>query len=176
MYSSITGPMFPNLWLSTRLGRRAQAFKEDIDRPLAAILTLNTIAHTVGAIGVGDQGSKIWQILLYADHGVGGACGHDTSNLGVVRADSQDLWGRNYCAAAGAASRLGRWPGWIWLLGSPWCGLANGSLANWKKKGSWQRFQSQRPCRAWRILVPSMEFFEEQESEIISTRLKFRSQ
>lgn len=42
------------------LGRRLQSFKEDIDRPLAAILTLNTIAHTVGAIGVGDQASKIW--------------------------------------------------------------------------------------------------------------------
>ena len=33
-------------------------FKEDIDRPLAAILTLNTIAHTVGAIGVGSQASE----------------------------------------------------------------------------------------------------------------------
>jgi CBS domain containing-hemolysin-like protein len=43
----------------TQLGRRLQAFKEDIDRPLAAILTLNTIAHTVGAIGVGDQAAKI---------------------------------------------------------------------------------------------------------------------
>lgn len=42
------------------LGRRLQRFKENIDRPLAAILTLNTIAHTVGAIGVGDQASKIW--------------------------------------------------------------------------------------------------------------------
>ncbi len=42
------------------LGRRLQAFKENIDRPLAAILTLNTIAHTVGAIGVGDQASRIW--------------------------------------------------------------------------------------------------------------------
>ena len=35
-------------------------FKEDIDRPLAAILTLNTIAHTVGAIGVGAQASAIF--------------------------------------------------------------------------------------------------------------------
>ncbi|MDJ0740154.1 MAG: hemolysin family protein [Gammaproteobacteria bacterium] len=43
-----------------RLGRRLQAFKDNIDRPLAAILTLNTIAHTVGAIGVGDQAAKIW--------------------------------------------------------------------------------------------------------------------
>lgn len=42
------------------LGRRLQSFKENIDRPLAAILTLNTIAHTVGAIGVGDQASRIW--------------------------------------------------------------------------------------------------------------------
>ena len=36
------------------------AFKEDIDRPLAAILTLNTIAHTVGAIGVGAQASRLF--------------------------------------------------------------------------------------------------------------------
>ena len=42
------------------LGRRLKEFKDNIDRPLAAILTLNTIAHTVGAIGVGEQASKIW--------------------------------------------------------------------------------------------------------------------
>lgn len=35
-------------------------FKDDIDRPLAAILTLNTIAHTVGAIGVGSQASVLF--------------------------------------------------------------------------------------------------------------------
>ncbi len=42
------------------LGKSLQSFKENIDRPLAAILTLNTIAHTVGAIGVGAQAVKIW--------------------------------------------------------------------------------------------------------------------
>ena len=42
------------------IGHRLQAFKDNVDRPLAAILTLNTIAHTVGAIGVGDQAAKIW--------------------------------------------------------------------------------------------------------------------
>lgn len=42
------------------LGTTLQSFKENIDRPLAAILTLNTIAHTVGAIGVGAQATKIW--------------------------------------------------------------------------------------------------------------------
>lgn len=29
--------------------------KDNIDRPLAAILTLNTFAHTIGAAGVGAQ-------------------------------------------------------------------------------------------------------------------------
>lgn len=42
------------------LGRRLERFKANIDRPLAAILTLNTIAHTVGAIGVGQQAAAIW--------------------------------------------------------------------------------------------------------------------
>jgi CBS domain containing-hemolysin-like protein len=40
-------------------GRLLDQFTEDIDRPLAAILTLNTIAHTVGAIGVGAQANRL---------------------------------------------------------------------------------------------------------------------
>lgn len=35
-------------------------FKQDIDQPLIAILTVNTIAHTVGAILVGVQAEKIY--------------------------------------------------------------------------------------------------------------------
>ncbi|MGB1222441.1 MAG: CNNM domain-containing protein, partial [Alcanivoracaceae bacterium] len=42
------------------LGHTLQNFKANIDQPLAAILTLNTIAHTVGAIGVGQQAALIW--------------------------------------------------------------------------------------------------------------------
>ena len=44
----------------TRVGQTLEEFKANIDRPLAAILTLNTIAHTVGAIGVGAQAALIW--------------------------------------------------------------------------------------------------------------------
>lgn len=44
----------------TQLGRDLEYFKEDIDRPLSAILTLNTIAHTAGAIGVGAQAGKLF--------------------------------------------------------------------------------------------------------------------
>ena len=43
----------------SRVGKLLKDFKDSIDRPLAAILTLNTIAHTVGAVGVGNQATKI---------------------------------------------------------------------------------------------------------------------
>ncbi len=42
-----------------RLGARLKALKADIDRPLAAILSLNTIAHTAGAALAGAQASKV---------------------------------------------------------------------------------------------------------------------
>jgi len=45
---------------NARIANDLARFKEDIDRPLAAILTLNTIAHTGGAIGVGSQAAVIF--------------------------------------------------------------------------------------------------------------------
>ncbi len=41
-------------------GKRLQRMKDDVDRPLAAILTLNTFAHTLGAAGVGAEAAIIW--------------------------------------------------------------------------------------------------------------------
>ena len=43
-----------------KMGKDLQHFKDNIDRPLAAILTLNTFAHTVGAAGVGAQAQILW--------------------------------------------------------------------------------------------------------------------
>ncbi len=40
--------------------RLMRTLKEDINKPLAAILTLNTIAHTVGAAGAGAQASVVF--------------------------------------------------------------------------------------------------------------------
>jgi len=44
----------------SRVGRVLLEMKTDISRPLAAILTLNTIAHTVGATGVGAQAAVVF--------------------------------------------------------------------------------------------------------------------
>ena len=44
----------------TLTGKLLHRYKEDIDRPLSAILSLNTIAHTVGAAGVGAQAQVVF--------------------------------------------------------------------------------------------------------------------
>ncbi len=41
-------------------GFTLEKLKKDVDQPLIAILTLNTIAHTVGAIGVGAQAGQLF--------------------------------------------------------------------------------------------------------------------
>ncbi|MGB5810246.1 MAG: hemolysin family protein [Polyangiales bacterium] len=43
-----------------RVGAKVRALKANIDRPLAAILSLNTIANTVGAVGVGAEAQRLW--------------------------------------------------------------------------------------------------------------------
>ncbi len=42
--------------IATALGK----MKQEIDRPLSAILSMNTVAHTVGAAGVGAQAVKVF--------------------------------------------------------------------------------------------------------------------
>lgn len=43
-----------------RTADKLDQFKQNIDRPLAAILSLNTIAHTVGAAGAGAQAAEVF--------------------------------------------------------------------------------------------------------------------
>ncbi|NJL93116.1 MAG: DUF21 domain-containing protein [Anaerolineae bacterium] len=43
-----------------RAGRMMRRFKENLEQPISAILTLNTIAHTVGAAGAGAQAAALF--------------------------------------------------------------------------------------------------------------------
>lgn len=45
---------------------RISQLKNDVDKPLASILSLNTVAHTVGAAGVGAQSAKVFASLPIA--------------------------------------------------------------------------------------------------------------
>lgn len=61
-------PTFVNVSKSENksFAKGLENLKKDVDKPLIAILTINTIAHTVGAILVGEQAGK-----LFADSGTG---------------------------------------------------------------------------------------------------------
>lgn len=43
-----------------RSGSKLRQLKSEIDRPLAAILSLNTVAHTIGAAGAGAQAAEVY--------------------------------------------------------------------------------------------------------------------
>lgn len=43
-----------------KLYQKVSYLKDDIEKPLASILTFNTIAHTIGAAGAGAEAQKLW--------------------------------------------------------------------------------------------------------------------
>jgi len=89
--------------LMSRDGRRSGAalvrMKEQIDRPLAAILTLNTISHTVGAAGVGAQA-----IVVFGDAWVGAVSAVLTLLILVVSEIIPKTIGASYARPLAAAS------------------------------------------------------------------------
>ncbi len=105
------------------VGRRLRALKDDIDRPLAAILSLNTIAHTVGAAGAGAQAA-----VVFGDAAVGAFSGALTFLILVLSEIIPKTLGVTYWRAlASPVARLLRplmsilWPlvkmsQWITLL------------------------------------------------------------
>ena len=68
---SVTNPYIANLKNKRpKVGGRLEDLKNRISRPLTSILTLNTISHTVGAMGVASQVSALgggkWDALAGA--------------------------------------------------------------------------------------------------------------
>lgn len=58
---SITPPYIGALEAENpKMGRRVRKLRDDVDRPLSAILTLNTVANVVGASGIGIQVHQLY--------------------------------------------------------------------------------------------------------------------
>jgi len=55
-------PAYIAVWekKTPKVGMRLRQLKDNVERPLAAILSLNTIAHTVGATGAGAQATHVY--------------------------------------------------------------------------------------------------------------------
>lgn len=155
----------------TQLGRRLQAFKEDIDRPLAAILTLNTIAHTVGAIGVGDQAAKIWADAHPLITGLAVPAVMTLAILVLSELIPKTLGANYWQQLAPLTARSLAWL--IWLLG-PLVWFSQRITGKLKKKEVGSAF-SRSDFVAMADIGAQHGIFKEQESEIISNLLKFRS-
>ena len=56
-----------------KLGMLWRSYKDEPERPLTAILTLNTIAHTVGALGVGAEVARLVEGTTWEKWGVAAA-------------------------------------------------------------------------------------------------------
>lgn len=76
------------------LAERVAKLKDNIDQPLAAILTLNTIAHTAGAAGVGAQAA-----VVFSDAAVGIASAIMTLLVLVLSEIIPKTLGANYWRA-----------------------------------------------------------------------------
>lgn len=49
----------------SQIGLLLERHRREIDRPLAAILTLNTFANTLGAAGIGAQVLKLYGQIVF---------------------------------------------------------------------------------------------------------------
>jgi CBS domain containing-hemolysin-like protein len=153
------------------LGYRLQEFKKDIDRPLAAILTLNTIAHTVGAIGVGDQASKIW---ADANPLITGLIVPALMTLGILVLSEliPKTLGANYWKELAAFTA--RSLAFIIKLLAPLVWFSR-FVTKALKKDEVQSAFTRNDFLAMASIGVKHGVFEQQESEIISNLLQFRT-
>ena len=154
-----------------QLGRRLQRFKDDIDRPLAAILTLNTIAHTVGAIGVGDQAARIWADAHPLITGLAVPAVMTLAILILSELIPKTLGANNWQSLAPITVTSLEFV--IRLLG-PLVWLSQ-LITQKLKNNSVESAFSRSDFLAMADIGAQDGVFEEQESEIISNLLKFRS-
>jgi len=101
------------------------SYKKDIDKPLIAILTLNTIAHTVGAILVGVEAEKLpFKVHVFGMNMVGVVSGIMTLLILVISEIIPKTIGATYWKKLGSFTALFlkviifplKYTGILWLL------------------------------------------------------------
>jgi CBS domain containing-hemolysin-like protein len=152
---------------------RLKALKEDVDRPLAAILTLNTFAHTVGATGAGAQAAAIWggqNVWVFTAVGVFSA----VLTLGILILSEiipKTLGAVYWRGLAPAVTRLLagtvfvlKWTGLIWLSQ-----VITKLIARGEKEGS----VSREEIAALAQIGHEEGVFDKSESRILASLLRF---
>jgi len=152
-----------------------EELKKDIDKPLIAILTLNTIAHTVGAILVGVQAESLnYEISVFGVNTVGIISALMTLLILVVSEIIPKTIGATYWKqlAGFTATSLTilifplKWTGLLWLLQ-----LSTKVIGDRANHGS---VLSREDFHAMTDIAQEEGVFEENESAIIKNLLTFK--
>ena len=162
-----------------------ESLKKDVDKPLIAILTLNTVAHTVGAILVGVQaktayaeafGSKIHTIfgMEFTEEAMVGAVSTIMTILILVVSEiiPKTIGATYWKKLAGFTTRalkamvwLMKWTGLMWLLQ-----LTTRLIGKKDEHGS---VLSREEFTAMADIAHEEGVFQESESKVIKNLLKF---
>jgi CBS domain containing-hemolysin-like protein len=146
---------------------RLRRLKEDVDRPLAAILSLNTIAHTVGAAGVGAQA-----VVVFGDVYVGVISGILTLLILVFsEIIPKTLGAVHWRRLAPVITRILIPTMWIMW---PFVKLSQG-LTRLLSRGVTQVTVSREELTAMADLGAREGVFEKEESRILKSLLRFSS-
>jgi len=150
-----------------RVGARLRALKANIDRPLAAILTLNTLAHTVGAAGAGAQAHAV-----FGSAWVGVFSGVLTLAILVISEIIPKTLGAVHAKRL-APMLAGLLPPFI-ALTYPFVLMSQG-LRRVLGGGEEQPTLTREEFRALARLVTKEGLFDENESSVLENVLKLRS-
>jgi len=152
-----------------------EKLKKDVDKPLIAILTLNTIAHTLGAMMVGIQAEKLpFKIHLFGINTVGVVSAIMTLLILIASEIIPKTIGANYWKqlAGFTAKALTilmfplKWTGLLWLLQ-----LTTRLIGGKNAHGS---VLSREDFHAMTDLAQQEGVFLESESKVIKNLLTFK--
>lgn len=151
---------------SPKVAERIKNLKDKVDQPLAAILTLNTIAHTAGAAGVGAQAAS-----LYGDAAIGIASAVMTLFVLVFSEIIPKTLGATYWRALSPMVSLSL----VWLVRAlkPFIWLSDLITKMFSKKQDESQFIRQE-IEAMAEIGSESGALQQGESDIIQSLLQFR--
>lgn len=153
---------------------RLEALKNDIDQPLIAILTLNTIAHTLGAMMVGIEAEKLpYKLDLFGINTVGIISAIMTMLILIVSEIIPKTIGASYWKSLAGFTATGlnvlifplKYSGILWLL------KLTTKLIGGSTHGS---VLSREDFHAMTNLAEEEGVFHESESKVIKNMLTFK--
>ena len=144
---------------------RLKALKADVERPLAAILSLNTVAHTIGAAGAGAEAAAV-----FGNSAIGAFSAVLTLGILVLSEIIPKTLGAVYWR--GLAPLVGRVLPWLIWITIPLVWLSQG-ITKLIARGKKESAVSREEIAALAQIGHEEGVFDQSESRILASILRF---